>query len=189
MILMIDNYDSFTYNIVQYCQELGADVKVVRNDQITIEEIEAMKPEKIIISPGPATPDDAGISLEVIRHFKDTIPIFGICLGHQAIGQVFGAKVVRAKNLMHGKTSVMHKDAESTILKDVPEEFNATRYHSLVLEKGSVPDTIKVTAHSTDDNEIMAIEIKDRPIYGVQFHPESIMSEYGYKMLENFLKS
>lgn len=189
MILMIDNYDSFTYNIVQYCQELGADVKVVRNDQVTIEEIEAMKPEKIIISPGPATPDDAGISLEVIRHFQNTIPIFGICLGHQAIGQVFGAKVIRAKNLMHGKTSVMHKDAESVVMKDIPETFTATRYHSLVLEKETVPDIIKVTAHSTDDNEIMAIEIKDHAIYGVQFHPESIMSEYGYKMLENFLKS
>ena len=188
MVLMIDNYDSFTYNIVQYCQELGAEVKVVRNDQITIAEIEALHPEKIIISPGPATPNEAGVSLEVIEHFKDTTPIFGICLGHQAIGQVFGANVIRAKNLMHGKTSVMHKDAATPIFDGVPEEFNATRYHSLVLEKETLPECIIVTAHSTDDQEIMALEIKDRKVYGVQFHPESIMSEYGYTMLDNFLR-
>lgn len=188
MILMIDNYDSFTYNIVQYCQELGADIMVVRNDQITIEEIEKLKPEKIIISPGPSTPDDAGITLEVIAHFKDKLPILGICLGHQSIGQAFGAKVVRAANLMHGKTSIVHKDKESKIFNDVPQEFKATRYHSLVLEKNDLPQDIVVTAHSNDDNEIMGIEIKNRQIYGVQFHPESIMSEYGYKILDNFLK-
>ncbi len=188
MILMIDNYDSFTYNIVQYCQELGAEVKVIRNDQLSVAEIEALHPEKIIISPGPATPNEAGVSLEVIEHFKDTTPIFGICLGHQAIGQAFGANVIRAKNLMHGKTSVMHKDAATPIFDGVPEEFNATRYHSLVLEKETLPECIKVTAHSTDDQEIMALEIKDRKIFGVQFHPESIMSEYGYTMLDNFLR-
>lgn len=188
MILMIDNYDSFTYNIVQYCQELGADIKVVRNDQITIDEIRELNPQKIIISPGPSTPNEAGITLEVISSFKDKLPILGVCLGHQSIGQVFGAKVVRAKNLMHGKTSTIHKDKDSAIFKGIPENFTATRYHSLVLEKSDIPDDIIVTAHSTDDNEIMALEIKNTKVYGVQFHPESIMSEYGHKIFENFLK-
>lgn len=188
MILMIDNYDSFTYNIVQYCRELGADLKIIRNDEMSVEEIEALSPEKIIISPGPATPDDAGVTLEVIEHFKDKLPILGICLGHQSIAQAFGAKVVRAKNMMHGKTSLMHRTQESKIFKDIPQEFVATRYHSLIVEKDSLPDTIEPTAYSMDDNEIMALKVKDREIYGVQFHPESIMSQYGHEMIGNFLK-
>ncbi|MDD3325210.1 MAG: aminodeoxychorismate/anthranilate synthase component II [Sulfurospirillaceae bacterium] len=188
MILMIDNYDSFTYNIVQYCLELGADLKVIRNDEMSIEEIEALNPEKIIISPGPATPNEAGISLAVIEHFQDKIPILGICLGHQAIGQVFGGKVVRAKNMMHGKTSITKQKHNTILFKDLPEEFVTTRYHSLVVEKDHLPDIITPTAYSTDDGELMALEIKGKQIYGVQFHPESILSEYGHKILDNFLK-
>ncbi len=188
MILMIDNYDSFTYNIVQYCKELGADLKVIRNDELTIDEIRALNPEKIILSPGPATPDDAGVTLDVIREFGDTTPIFGICLGHQSIAQAYGGKVVRAKNMMHGKTSQVHVDGASPIFNGLPEEFRATRYHSLIVQKDELPDTIIPTAHSVDDAEIMALQIKDRPIYGVQFHPESIMSEYGHEMIDNFLK-
>lgn len=188
MILMIDNYDSFTYNIVQYCLELGADLKVIRNDEMTVEEIEALNPEKIIISPGPATPDDAGVTLEVIRHFADKIPIFGICLGHQSIAQVFGGNVIRAKNMMHGKTSKMVREGSTPIFSKLPEMFTATRYHSLIVEKETLPDVIVPTAYSDDDHEIMALEIKDKPIYGVQFHPESIMSEFGHEILDNFLK-
>lgn len=188
MILMIDNYDSFTYNIVQYCLELGADLKVIRNDEMTVEEIEALNPEKIIISPGPATPDDAGVTLEVIRHFADKIPIFGICLGHQSIAQVFGGNVIRAKNMMHGKTSKMVREGNTPIFSKLPEMFTATRYHSLIVEKETLPDVIVPTAYSDDDHEIMALEIKDKPIYGVQFHPESIMSEFGHEILDNFLK-
>lgn len=188
MVLMIDNYDSFTYNIVQYCRELGADLKIIRNDEMSIEEIEALNPQKIIISPGPATPDDAGITLEVIRHFKDKLPILGICLGHQSIAQVFGGDVVRAKNMMHGKTSKMQRVGESKIFKGLPKEFTATRYHSLIVKKDNLPEVIEPTSYSEDDNEIMSLKIKDREIYGVQFHPESIMSEYGHEILGNFLK-
>jgi len=188
MILMIDNYDSFTYNIVQYCRELGADLRIIRNDEMSVEEIEALKPEKIIISPGPATPDDAGVTLKVIEHFKDKVPILGICLGHQSIAQVFGAKVVRAKNMMHGKTSMMKRSGDCAIFKDIPKEFIATRYHSLIVDKDSISESIEPTAYSQDDNEIMALKIKDKEIYGVQFHPESIMSEYGHEMIGNFLK-
>jgi len=188
MVLMIDNYDSFTYNIVQYCRELGADLKIIRNDELTLDEIIALDPEKIIISPGPATPDDAGVSLEVIKYFQDKKPIFGICLGHQSIAQVFGAKVVRANHMMHGKTSTMQRVGESAIFSKLPEMFTATRYHSLIVKKENVPDTIIPTAYSSDDHEIMALEIKDRPIYGVQFHPESIMSEFGHEIIDNFLK-
>ncbi len=188
MVLMIDNYDSFTYNIVQYCRELGADLKIIRNDELTIEEIKALNPEKIILSPGPATPDDAGVTLEVIKAFADTTPIFGICLGHQSIAQAFGGDVVRAKNMMHGKTSQVVVDRETPIFKDLPEEFRATRYHSLTVNKDNLPQHIIVTSHSKDDDEIMSLHIKDKPIYGVQFHPESIMSEYGHEMLDNFLK-
>lgn len=188
MVLMIDNYDSFTYNIVQYCMELGADLKVIRNDEMTIEEIKALRPEKIIISPGPATPDDAGISLEVIDRFKDQLPILGICLGHQSIAQVYGAKVVRAKNMMHGKTSKMQREGSCAIFDKIPEIFTATRYHSLIVEQESLPDTIVPTAYSEDDDEIMAFQVKDKPLYGVQFHPESIMSEFGHKILGNFLR-
>ena len=185
---MIDNYDSFTYNIVQYCKELGADLMVIRNDELSVDDIEALNPEKIIISPGPASPNEAGVTLEVIERFADKTPIFGICLGHQSIAQVFGAKIVRAKNMMHGKTSQVKVEEAMPIFDDLPEEFRATRYHSLVVEKESVTDEIIPTAVSLDDDEIMALKIKDKDIYGVQFHPESIMSEYGHEMIGNFLK-
>lgn len=185
---MIDNYDSFTYNIVQYCLELGADLKVIRNDELTLDEIVALQPEKIIVSPGPATPDDAGVSLTVIERFKDKVPILGICLGHQSIAQVFGGNVIRAKKMMHGKTSVMECEPSCPIFKHLPEFFTATRYHSLIVEKKNLPEIIKPTAYSQDDQEIMALQIEGRPIYGVQFHPESIMSEFGHEILENFLK-
>jgi len=188
MILMIDNYDSFTYNIVQYCLELGADLKIIRNDELTVEEIEALKPEKIIISPGPATPNEAGVSLEVIDYFKGKIPILGICLGHQAIAQSFGGEVIRAKNLMHGKTSTIAKATDTAVFKSLPENFTATRYHSLVVNKENLPACIIPTAFSTDDDEIMALEIDGYKIYGIQFHPESIMSEHGHEMIDNFLK-
>lgn len=188
MILMIDNYDSFTYNIVQYCLELGADLRVIRNDAMTIEEIEKLNPEKIIISPGPATPNEAGISLELIEHFKGKKPILGICLGHQAIAQAFGAKIIRAKNLMHGKTSRVKIVKDSQIFRDIPHEFTATRYHSLVVEKESIPDALIPTSYSIDDEEIMSIDVKGYDIYGVQYHPESIMSEHGHDIIDNFLK-
>ena len=188
MILMIDNYDSFTYNIVQYCLELGADLKVIRNDELSIEEIEALNPEKIIISPGPATPDDAGICLELIRHFADKKPIFGICLGHQSIAQVFGAEVIRAENMMHGKTSKIKVTNQTILFKDLPKEFTQTRYHSLTVKKENLPSCIIPTSYSMDDNEIMSLEIENKNIYGVQFHPESIMSEHGFKIIDNFLK-
>ena len=188
MILMIDNYDSFTYNIVQYCRELGADLKVIRNDEMGVDEIAMLNPEKIILSPGPSTPNDAGVTLDVIDSFKDKKPILGICLGHQSIAQAFGGKVVRAKNMMHGKTSQVEIIKESSIFKDLPKEFRATRYHSLIVEKDTLPNSIETLAFSKDDNEIMAIKIKDREIYGIQFHPESIMSEYGHEMIGNFLE-
>ncbi len=188
MILMIDNYDSFTYNVVQYCMELGANLKVIRNDELTVDEIKALNPEKIIISPGPATPNEAGVTLDVIREFADTTPIFGICLGHQSIAQAFGGEVIRAKNMMHGKTSQIGVERDSVIFRGLPTEFRQTRYHSLTVNKDNLPDNIIITSHSKDDNEIMSLEIRDRDIYGVQFHPESIMSEYGHEMLDNFLK-
>jgi anthranilate synthase component 2 len=188
MVLMIDNYDSFTYNIVQYCLELGADLKVIRNDELSVDEIAALKPDKIIISPGPATPNEAGVSLDVIERFKDEIPIFGICLGHQSIAQAFGGKVVRAKHMMHGKTSIVETKGRSPIFDKMPETFRATRYHSLIVEQENLPEVIVPTAYSSDDHEIMAFQIKERPIYGVQFHPESIMSEFGHEMIGNFLK-
>jgi len=188
MILMIDNYDSFTYNIVQYCRELGADLKIIRNDEMSVEEIENLHPEKIIISPGPASPDEAGITLEVIKYFKDKVPILGICLGHQSIAQVFGGDVVRAKNMMHGKTSTIKQMQSCEIFRDLPQEFIATRYHSLIVDKETLPDIIEPIAFSTDDNEVMALKIKNKNIYGVQFHPESIMSEYGHEIIGNFLK-
>ncbi len=188
MILMIDNYDSFTYNIVQYCKELGADLKIIRNDEMTLEEIEALHPEKIIISPGPASPDEAGITLDVICYFKDKVPILGICLGHQSIAQVFGGDVVPAKNMMHGKTSKIQQAGECVLFKNLPQEFIATRYHSLIVDKNRLPDIVEPKAYSADDKEIMALKIKGKDIYGVQFHPESIMSEYGHEMIGNFLK-
>jgi len=188
MILMIDNYDSFTYNIVQYCLELGADLKVIRNDELTVEEIDQLNPEKIILSPGPSTPDEAGVCLEVIEYFKDKTPILGICLGHQSIAQVFGGEVVRAKNMMHGKTSKIKVLKDNIMFNNLPKEFTQTRYHSLTVREDTLPSIVIPTARSLDDNEIMALQIKDKPIYGLQFHPESIMSEYGYEMLDNFLK-
>ena len=188
MALMIDNYDSFTYNIVQYAKKLGADLKIIRNDELTLKDIKILNPNKIIISPGPSTPNEAGISLEVIKYFASKKPIFGICLGHQSIAQAFGGEIIRAKNMMHGKTSQIELKKDSLIFKNIPQEFRATRYHSLIVNSNNLPNNIIVTARSKDDNEIMAIEIKDKNIYGVQFHPESIMSEYGYEILDNFLK-
>lgn len=188
MILMIDNYDSFTYNIVQYCLELGADLRVIRNDEMTIEEIESLNPEKIIISPGPATPNEAGVCLDVIRHFKGKVPILGICLGHQAIGQAFGGAVIRAKNMMHGKISKIKQIKDFKMFENLPQEFNATRYHSLVVSSDGLPECIIPTAISDDDGEIMALKIDGYDIYGVQFHPESIMSEHGLDIINNFLK-
>jgi len=188
MILMIDNYDSFTYNVVQYCLELGADLKVIRNDELTVEEIKALNPEKIIISPGPATPNEAGVTLEVIKEFANSTPIFGICLGHQSIAQAFGAEVIRAKNMMHGKTSQVEIEKETTIFKGLPQEFRATRYHSLIVNQENLPTQVIPTSYSKDDHEIMSLEIEGKDVYGVQFHPESIMSEHGYEMLDNFLK-
>ncbi len=185
---MIDNYDSFTYNIVQYCLELGADLKVIRNDELTVKEIEQLNPQKIIISPGPATPNEAGVSLEVIDYFKGKKPILGICLGHQSIAQSFGGEVIRAKNLMHGKTSQIDVISSTGVFSDLPSEFRATRYHSLVVNQKNLPSIIKPTAYSKDDREIMALEIEGYDIYGIQFHPESIMSEYGHEMIDNFLK-
>ena len=184
---MIDNYDSFTYNIVQYCRELGADLKVIRNDELTIDEIETLNPDKIILSPGPSTPDDAGVTLDVIKKFADSKPLFGVCLGHQSIAQAFGAKVVRAQNMMHGKTSFVSQVKNTPIFNEVDKNFVATRYHSLVVDQNSLPENIEVTAFSDDDNEIMALQIKGKPIYGVQFHPESIKSDFGHKILDNFL--
>ncbi len=188
MILMIDNYDSFTYNIVQYCLELGADLKVIRNDEMSVSEIDALNPQKIIISPGPATPNEAGVSLDVIDYFKGKKPILGICLGHQSIAQSFGGEIIRAKNLMHGKTSRIEVVKPSAVFKELPFEFTATRYHSLVVNQKNLPSIVKPTAYSTDDREIMALEIEGYDIYGIQFHPESIMSEYGHEMIDNFLK-
>jgi anthranilate synthase component 2 len=189
MVLMIDNYDSFTYNIVQYCRELGADLKVIRNDEMSIDEIRELDPEKIILSPGPSTPDDAGVTLGVIEEFaKDDTPMMGICLGHQSIAQVFGGEVIRAEHMMHGKTSQVIIDEETPIYNDVPREFQATRYHSLTVSRDNLPDILEITSHSLDDGEIMSIQVKDKSIYGVQFHPESIMSEYGHEILDNFLK-
>jgi len=163
-------------------------LKIIRNDELSVKEIEALHPEKIIISPGPASPDEAGVTLEVIEYFQDKVPILGICLGHQCIAQVFGAEVVRAKNMMHGKTSKMKRVVESAIFKDLPQEFTATRYHSLIVKQETLPSIVVPTVYSEDDNEIMALKIKGKEIYGVQFHPESIMSEYGHEIIENFLK-
>ena len=191
MILMIDNYDSFTYNIVQYLGELGANVKVVRNDMLSIKDIEHMEPEKIVISPGPCTPNEAGISVETINHFHTTLPILGICLGHQSIGAAFGGNIIKAKKIMHGKTSQIHHH-QTYIFKDIPTPYIATRYHSLVIEEKTIPDCLEIIAETKSedhsDNEIMAIRHKDYHTYGVQFHPESIMSEYGHQILQNFLE-
>ncbi|TWI60877.1 anthranilate synthase component 2 [Pseudoduganella lurida] len=185
MLLMIDNYDSFTYNIVQYFGELGEDVRVVRNDEITIEEIEALNPDRICISPGPKAPAQAGISVEVLKHFAGKKPILGVCLGHQAIGEAFGGKVIRAREVMHGKTSPIAHTGEG-VFKELPSPFTVIRYHSLAIERASLPACLEVTAW-TDDGEIMGVRHKDYDIEGVQFHPESILSEHGHAMLKNFL--
>ncbi len=190
MLVMIDNYDSFTYNVVQYFAELGADVHVFRNDEITIEEIEALNPDHLVISPGPCTPNEAGISMQAIEYFAGKLPILGICLGHQSIGQVFGGEIVRAKEVMHGKLSpVHHKDFG--VFSDLPSPYEATRYHSLVIDQASLPDCLEVTAWTETEqgevDEIMGVRHKTLSIEGVQFHPESILTEYGHDLLKNFL--
>jgi len=186
MILIIDNYDSFTYNLVQYLGELGAHIAVYRNDAVTIDKIKDLKPAKIVISPGPGEPKNAGISKDVIKTFGDTMPILGVCLGHQCIGEVFGGKIVGAATLMHGKTSLIHHDGKG-IFKDLINPFEATRYHSLIVERKSCPQALKITAE-TDDKEIMGIAHTEYPVYGVQFHPESILTGEGKKLLGNFLE-
>lgn len=186
MLLMIDNYDSFTYNLVQYFGELGQDVHVHRNDEISIEQIEAMNPKYLVISPGPCSPLEAGISVPAIKHFAGKLPIMGVCLGHQSIGEAFGGKIIHAKTLMHGKVSpVIHNNIG--MFRDIPSPVTVTRYHSLAIERESLPDCLEVTAW-TDDGEIMGVRHKTLAIEGVQFHPESILTEHGHKMLENFLK-
>ncbi len=185
MLLMIDNYDSFTYNLVQYFGELGEDVHTVRNDEITLEQIAALKPERICISPGPCTPHEAGVSVPILQEFAGKLPILGVCLGHQAIGAAFGGKVVRAQQVMHGKTSQITHTGVG-VFKDLPSRYTVIRYHSLAIERASLPDCLEVTAW-TDDGEIMGVRHKDFDIQGVQFHPESILSEHGHALLKNFL--
>ena len=191
MILMVDNYDSFTYNVVQYLAELDADVRVYRNDQITIAEIEQLAPEKIVISPGPCTPNEAGISVEAIKHFAGKIPIVGICLGHQSIGQAFGGEIIRAKQVMHGKTSMIHHN-NSGVFANLSNSYEATRYHSLVINQDTLPDCFEVTAWTQNDDgsidEIMGVRHKELAVEGVQFHPESILTQHGHDLLNNFLK-
>lgn len=186
MILLIDNYDSFTYNLYQYLGELGEVPKVVRNDRITITEIEEMKPEAIIISPGPGRPEDAGICVELIKSFASKVPILGICLGHQAIGYAFGGKITHAREIMHGKVSEISHNGTS-LFKSFQESLSVMRYHSLVIEKDSIPSDLEVLARSTDDDEVMAVKHKDYPLYGLQFHPESIGTKEGKQLLANFL--
>lgn len=190
MILMIDNYDSFTYNLVQYFGELGADINVVRNDEITIAQIAALAPEKIVISPGPCTPNEAGVSVETIKTFAGKIPLLGVCLGHQSIGQAFGGKVIRAPFVMHGKTSPVYHN-NSGVFRGLNNPFQATRYHSLVIEKESLPECLEITAWTQNDDgsmaEIMGVKHKTLAVEGVQFHPESILTEHGHDMLRNFL--
>lgn len=190
MLLMIDNYDSFTYNLVQYFGELGCDIRVYRNDEISIAEMEKLAPDHIVISPGPCTPHEAGVSVEAIRHFAGRIPLLGVCLGHQSIGEAFGGRVIRAKRVMHGKISAIHHEGRG-VFSDLPSPFNATRYHSLVIEQSSLPECLEVTAWTQNDDgsieEIMGIRHRTLPVEGVQFHPESILSEHGHRMLRNFL--
>ena len=186
MLLMIDNYDSFTYNLVQYLGELGEDVRVYRNDAIALDEIAKIKPAHIVISPGPCTPNEAGISVPLIQRFAGAIPILGVCLGHQSIGQAFGGRIVHAHEVMHGKTSAI-EHCGAGVFRGLPRPFQATRYHSLVIEKSSLPDCLEVTAW-TDDGEIMGVRHKSLPVEGVQFHPESILTEHGHELLRNFLE-
>ena len=191
MLLMIDNYDSFTYNVVQYLGELKADVNVVRNDEITVEQVADLQPDRIVISPGPCTPNEAGISMAVIERFSGQLPILGICLGHQSIGQAFGGKIVRARQVMHGKTSPIYHNNQG-VFSGLRNPFEATRYHSLVIEKESFPDCLEITAWTQTDtggvDEIMGVRHKTLPIEGVQFHPESILTEHGHDLLRNFLQ-
>ena len=191
MLLMIDNYDSFTYNLVQYLGELGADVHVYRNDNISLQEIEELQPEKIVISPGPCTPNEAGVSIDTIRQFAGRVPILGVCLGHQSIGQAFGGRIVHARAIMHGKTSMMHHSSEG-VFRGLPNPFEATRYHSLVIEQDSLPDCLEVTAWTVDAagevDEIMGVRHKTMAVEGVQFHPESILTGSGHDLLRNFLQ-
>ena len=191
MLLMIDNYDSFTYNLVQYLGELGADVHVYRNDNISLQEIEELQPEKIVISPGPCTPNEAGVSIDTIRQFAGRVPILGVCLGHQSIGQAFGGRIVHARAIMHGKTSMMHHSSEG-VFRGLPNPFEATRYHSLVIEAASLPDCLEVTAWTVDAagevDEIMGVRHKTMAVEGVQFHPESILTGSGHDLLRNFLQ-
>ena len=190
MLLMIDNYDSFTYNLVQYFGELGVDIRVYRNDEITLDQISDMAPDQIVLSPGPCTPAEAGISVPTIKEFAGRIPILGVCLGHQSIGEAFGGKVVRAKRVMHGKISAIHHEGKG-VFRDLNSPFNATRYHSLVIEQDSLPDCLEVTAWTQNPDgsleEIMGVRHRKLAVQGVQFHPESILSEHGHQMLKNFL--
>jgi anthranilate synthase/aminodeoxychorismate synthase-like glutamine amidotransferase len=186
MILVLDNYDSFTYNLVQYLGELGAEVAVFRNDEISIEEVERLQPSQIVISPGPCTPNEAGITLGLIARLAGRVPLLGVCLGHQAIGQAFGGKVVRAKQVMHGKTSRIRHDGKG-VFAEIDDDFVATRYHSLVVERASLPACLEVTAES-EDGEIMGLRHRGQALEGVQFHPEALLTEHGHKMLENFIK-
>ena len=186
MLLMIDNYDSFTFNIVQYLAQLGEEVKVVRNDEISVADIAALHPDRIVVSPGPCSPEEAGISVAAIKEYAGKIPLLGVCLGHQSIGAAFGGKVVRSVSLMHGKTSPIHHDGKE-LFSGLPNPFNATRYHSLVVERESLPDCLEVTAW-VDNGEIMGLRHKDLPVWGVQFHPESILTEGGMELLDNFIK-
>ena len=192
MLLMIDNYDSFTYNLVQYFGELGADVVVHRNDQISVQEIEKLNPKYIVVSPGPCTPNEAGVSVETINYFAGKKPILGVCLGHQSIGQAFGGKIVHAKQIMHGKTSMMHHN-NTGVFRNLPNPFEATRYHSLVIEKASIPDCLEITSWTQDDkgqlDEIMGVKHKQFAIEGIQFHPESILTTVGHDLLRNFLEA
>ncbi|MDB4354062.1 aminodeoxychorismate/anthranilate synthase component II [Akkermansiaceae bacterium] len=186
MLVVIDNYDSFTYNLVQYFGELGAEMKVLRNDAVTIDQLRKLNPSRICISPGPCTPNEAGISCEVIEAFGKSLPIFGVCLGHQSIGQVYGGEVIRAKELMHGKTSMIHHEGQS-VFKGLSNPFEATRYHSLIVKKETLPDCLEVTAW-TDDGVIMGLKHKELNVHGVQFHPESILTDAGKQILQNFLE-
>ena len=191
MLLMLDNYDSFTYNLVQYLQSLGAEVKVVRNDALTVDEIQKLAPERIVISPGPCTPNEAGVSLEIIERLGATTPILGVCLGHQSIGQAYGGDVIRAKTIMHGKTSRIRHEGKG-VFADLPDAYEATRYHSLVVDRGTLPDALEITAWTELEDgsfeEIMGLRHKEFPVQGVQFHPESILTEHGHALLKNFLE-
>jgi anthranilate synthase/aminodeoxychorismate synthase-like glutamine amidotransferase len=186
MVLMIDNYDSFTFNLVQYLGELGAEVRVVRNDELQVPQIEALAPSHIVLSPGPCTPNEAGVTLAALERLAGRVPILGVCLGHQAIGQAFGGKVVRAKQVMHGKVSRIGHDGQG-VFKSLPQEFVATRYHSLVVERSSLPECLEISAES-EDGEIMGLRHRTLPVEGVQFHPEALLTEHGHRMLENFIK-